>query len=233
MRWTPLILRELMSGVHSFNDIHRGMPLISRAVLVARLQKLQQQGVVERRSRAGGTGHEYWLTPAGEGFRTALNALGQWGLTHMRDRIDPSDLDPGLLMWGLRGRADAGALPERRVVLRFEFSGVPANRTRFRIMWLILNSSGTDVCVKDPGFAVDLTLRGDIRDWIAVYLGHATWTDMTGNAVRLEGDGTIAKMIPEWLHFDAADSRAIRSQLSKRLREAPERLVESSSSSKR
>ena len=36
-RWTPLIVRELMAGVHSFNDIHRGVPLISRAVLVARV----------------------------------------------------------------------------------------------------------------------------------------------------------------------------------------------------
>jgi HxlR-like helix-turn-helix len=32
-RWTPLIVREVMSGVHSFNDIHRGVPLISRAVV--------------------------------------------------------------------------------------------------------------------------------------------------------------------------------------------------------
>jgi hypothetical protein len=30
-RWTPLIARELMTGVHAFNDIHRGVPLISRA----------------------------------------------------------------------------------------------------------------------------------------------------------------------------------------------------------
>ena len=37
-RWTPLIVRELIAGSHSFNDIHRGVPLISRAVLVARLR---------------------------------------------------------------------------------------------------------------------------------------------------------------------------------------------------
>ena len=38
-RWTPLILRELMADSHSFNDIQRGLPLISRAVLVARLRE--------------------------------------------------------------------------------------------------------------------------------------------------------------------------------------------------
>jgi HxlR-like helix-turn-helix len=42
-RWTPLIAREVMTGVHSFNDIHRGVPLVSRAVLVARLRELEGQ----------------------------------------------------------------------------------------------------------------------------------------------------------------------------------------------
>ena len=50
-RWTPLIVREIMTGVHSFNDIHRGLPLISRAVLVARLRELEDHGVIERRPR--------------------------------------------------------------------------------------------------------------------------------------------------------------------------------------
>jgi hypothetical protein len=27
-RWTRLVLRELMADIHSFNDIHRGVPLI-------------------------------------------------------------------------------------------------------------------------------------------------------------------------------------------------------------
>ena len=47
-RWTPLVLRELMADIHTFNDIHRGVPLISRAVLVARLRDLEDHGVIER-----------------------------------------------------------------------------------------------------------------------------------------------------------------------------------------
>jgi DNA-binding HxlR family transcriptional regulator len=64
-RWTPLILRELMADIHSFNDIHRGVPLISRAVLVARLRDLEHHGIVERRKRDCRPGYEYWLTPTG------------------------------------------------------------------------------------------------------------------------------------------------------------------------
>jgi DNA-binding HxlR family transcriptional regulator len=62
-RWTPLILRELMCGAHTFNDIHRGVPLISRALLAERLRQLKEHGVVEKKSRRDGSGYEYWLTP--------------------------------------------------------------------------------------------------------------------------------------------------------------------------
>ena len=152
-----------------------------------------------------GAGHEYWLTPAGEGLRAVMDALGQWGMTYTHDRIKRSDLDPALLIWGLRKRVDLSALPDRRVVLRFEFSGVPASRTKFRIMWLILGRSGVDVCMKDPGFAVDLTLRGNIRDYVEVYLGHTKWRDVAGTALQLDGDLQIARAFPVWLRFETVN----------------------------
>src|SRR3954469_8926334 len=83
-RWTPLIIRELMANIHSFNDIHRGIPLISRAVLVVRLRELEQQGLVERRGREESSGSEYWLTPAGNAFGPVVSELRRWGLTHGR-----------------------------------------------------------------------------------------------------------------------------------------------------
>jgi len=77
-------------------------------------------------------------------------------------------------MWGLRRRADLTALPEHRVVVRFEFSGVPASRTKFRIMWLLLARSGVGVCDKDPGFSVNLIIRGNIDVYVDDYPTHAT-----------------------------------------------------------
>src|SRR5215213_7514415 len=84
-RWTPLILRELMADVHSFNDIHRGIPLISRAVLVSRLRALEKHGIVERRLRTDRTGSDYWLTQAGNAFGPVITELRRWGLAHARD----------------------------------------------------------------------------------------------------------------------------------------------------
>jgi DNA-binding HxlR family transcriptional regulator len=206
-RWTPLILRELMAGIYSFNDLQRGVPLISRAVLVVRLRELENHGVIERRPNANGTGHEYRLTPAGDAFRSVVSELGHWGLVHARDTIKPSDLDPTLLVWGFRKRAILDALPDRRVVLRFEFSGVPASRTKFRILWLILERSGADVCVKDPGFEIDLVFRGNIGDFVNVYLGHALWRDMEGTTLTVDGDRELAKQVPGWIRLDKVVGR--------------------------
>ena len=47
-RWTPIILREMFAGFQHFNDIHRGVPLISRALLAQRLRSLEASGVSER-----------------------------------------------------------------------------------------------------------------------------------------------------------------------------------------
>jgi DNA-binding HxlR family transcriptional regulator len=206
-RWTPLILRELMTDIHSFNDIHRGVPLISRAVLTARLRELEQEGIIERRPREGGTGHEYWLTAAGDAFRSVLGELGLWGLVHARDRIKPTDLDPTILLWGFRKRAILKALQERRVVVRFEFSGVPASRTKFRVLWLVLERSGADVCAKDPGFPVDLIFRGNIADFVAVYLGHKTWREARGRLLFIEGDRELARKLPGWIRLDKVVGR--------------------------
>jgi hypothetical protein len=39
-RWTPLIIRELMVGARGFNEIHRGIPRVSRTLLAQRLRDL-------------------------------------------------------------------------------------------------------------------------------------------------------------------------------------------------
>lgn len=200
-RWTPLILRELMRGMHTFNEIHRGVPLISRALLVTRLRELENRGIIERSSRRGDR-HQYRLTPIGEQLRSVVRELGNWGLANTRDWIKPDELDPSVLLWSFRRRADKDALPERSIVVRFEFSSVPKVRTKYRIMWLVLNRSGIDVCGKDHGFCVDLVFRGDIADFVAVHLGHVRWSEVAGKALKIEGDRRLVRQLPIWLGLD-------------------------------
>jgi DNA-binding HxlR family transcriptional regulator len=201
-RWTPLVLRELLFGSRTFNDIHRGVPLMSRALLAERLRQLERNGIVEKRTRAGDSGHEYLLTPAGEATREIVHALGHWGHAYTSDRISVDDLDPALMLWTMRQRTNTEALPGHRVVIRFEFSGVPKSRTRFRIMWLILDRSGIDVCAKDPGFRVDITVQGNIKVFVELFLGQKTWNAVLGRAVSIEGDVRMARRIPGWIELD-------------------------------
>ena len=201
-RWTPLILRELLSGVTAFNDIHKGVPLMSRALLVERLRQLESEGLIERRTREQARGHDYILTQAGEDFRPLVAGLGKWGMAHGRSRITEKDLDPGLLMWAFHIRAGRSQMPERRIVVRFEFAGVPASRTKFKVMWLVLDRGGADVCAKDPGFETELVARGPIAVFVQVFVGNMTWTAATSAGISVEGDREMARQLPVWLRLD-------------------------------
>ncbi|MCC6469523.1 MAG: helix-turn-helix transcriptional regulator [Alphaproteobacteria bacterium] len=206
-RWTPLVLRELMSGERTFNDIHRGVPLMSRALLAERLRQLEENGLLERRGRPDGTGHDYVLTRAGDALRPIVDQLGRWGLVHGRDRLAPAENDPLVLMWGLRRRVDRAALPPRRVTVRFEFSALPANRTRMRLWWLVLERRDVDVCRKDPGFPVDVTVAGRIDALVQVYLGHKTWPEVAGRALKIDGEREVTRSLASWLRLDQVIGR--------------------------
>lgn len=201
-RWTPLILREIMSGERSFNDIHRGVPLMSRALLAERLRQLEQDGIVSKRLRPDRKGHQWGLTHAGEALREVIDVLGRWGLIYGRDKIKPGDRDSTVLMWALRRRVDRDALPPQRVVVRFDLSGVARCRTGLRKHWLVLEPSMVDVCYKDPGFPVDITVTGEMSAMVSVYLGHSTWREVTRKALRIEGNRDVSRRLESWLQLD-------------------------------
>src|SRR5262245_38585199 len=45
-RWTALVLRELLCGTTRFNDLRRGVPLMSPSLLSKRLRELEEVGVI-------------------------------------------------------------------------------------------------------------------------------------------------------------------------------------------
>ena len=169
--------------------------------MAERLRQLEENGIIVRRIRPDDSDCEYWLTQSGEAFHDVLRDLSRWGLAHARDRLTADDLNPGLLMWRMRKRVDMSALPERRVVIRFEFSGVPRSPTALRIIWLILERTGVDLCFKDPGYNVDLTVRSEVAILVKLYLGHVDWQEVEGKALSIEGDRRMARQLPIWLQL--------------------------------
>jgi DNA-binding HxlR family transcriptional regulator len=78
-RWTLLVVRELLMGSRRFNDLHRGVPLMSPSVLAQRLKSLTEHGLLLQQESADGRSHEYRLTPAAEELRPLIVQLGTWG----------------------------------------------------------------------------------------------------------------------------------------------------------
>src|SRR3712207_4660988 len=78
-RWTLLILRDAFLGVRRFDDFQRNLG-IARNVLNARLQRLVEEGLLERRLyQQRPERYEYCLTEQGQDLWPALVALMQWG----------------------------------------------------------------------------------------------------------------------------------------------------------
>jgi len=87
-RWTILILRELVRhGPRKFQDFEQSLPRISPNTLSARLKRLEETGIVERRFYAQHPPRaEYVLTQIGEEVRPVLKALFEWGERHTEYR---------------------------------------------------------------------------------------------------------------------------------------------------
>ena len=203
-RWTPLVLRELLCGSRRFADLHRGVPLMSRALLAQRLRQLEDAGIIQSTPKTRGRGREYALTGAGQELRPVIEQLGGWGQRWARSQLGREDLDPGLLMWDIHRRVDVDRLPERRVVVRFDFRGAPRDSRCPTTWWLILQRPEIDLCLKDPGFEVDLVVHADVAALTRVWMGDVKLADMMRQGlIRLDGPPIFARAFPTWLTLSA------------------------------
>jgi DNA-binding HxlR family transcriptional regulator len=194
-RWTPLVLRELLSGSRRFNDLRRGVPLMSPALLSKRLKTLEQAGIVERRQEGRST--EYHLTEAGKELEPLIDLLGTWGQRWARSKFGPEDLDPTVLMWDLQRNARPEAFPAERAVVKFEYTDVPRSK---RHWWVISEAGEADLCMTDPGFEVDLYVTTDIRTMSMIWMGDRTLGEATESGeVEIIGPSAIRRSLRQWL----------------------------------
>ena len=194
-RWTPLVLRELaLTGSRRFNDIQRGVPLMSSSLLSKRLRQLERAGIIERRQRSVGKGSEYHLTPAGEELGPVFAQLGVWSERWLRRPIFEETPDTGLLMWWVRTTVRTDALPAGRSVIHFRFRGAPE---KLRYFWLVLPEA--DLCLSDPGFEIDVTVRSDPKTLTAVWMGDLRLAEaLQSGAIELEGRRELVRSFPKW-----------------------------------
>jgi DNA-binding HxlR family transcriptional regulator len=102
-RWTLLILRDAVLGLKRFDEFRRSLGVASN-VLTARLERLCEEGVLERRAyQSRPDRYEYLLTAKGRELAPALIMLMKWG-----DRYYAADAGPPRLTIhrGCGGRLD-------------------------------------------------------------------------------------------------------------------------------
>lgn len=197
-RWTFLIVRELLSGSQHFNDIHRGLPKMSRTLLSRRLDMLIESGVVKRFSEGGRTRYE--LTEAGLELQPMLELLGAWGKRWLDGAVDGDELDPSLLLWELRRTTRGRGLDDRAVRLRFDFSDFPEIQHN---RWIVqpdgtieTRSDGAD----GPEGVDDLTIRADASHLAEIWIGwRALGEEIDSGRVEVRGDEALARRFRDWL----------------------------------
>jgi DNA-binding HxlR family transcriptional regulator len=197
-RWTLLIVREMLGGVSGFNELQRGLPGISRSVLTDRMRALERAEVIERRTGPKGRTLEYRLTPAGLDLQPVVQAIGEWGATWSFTEPRADELDPDLLIVWMARHVDRQLLPPSRTVIQFDF------RDPTRRYWMVLERSEVSVCLKHPGFGVDLAVTVDTATLYRVYLGRAE----PGGAIRagkltLSGPQALQRGFGKWFTWSA------------------------------
>lgn len=198
-RWTVVLLRELVAGSTRFNDLRRGVPRMSPALLSKRLRDLETAGIVERSPVPTEPDiFEYRLTPAGQDLRPVVEAIGNWGQRWVETEPTLENLDPELLMWDMRRNLNTKPMPQRRSTIQFIYPELPQPR---RNWWLIVEPGNkVDLCSIEPGFDVDLYVSAELRTMTEIWLGLKT---VAGAKVEdrffMTGSKELESAIQSWL----------------------------------
>ena len=203
-RWTIVLLRELVAGSTRFNELRRGVPRMSPALLSKRLKDLEAAGVVTRSQMAGRSGcllNTRSQRP-GRPLEPVVDAIGDVGTALGHDRIvarqarcEPADVGHSAQY---QPEADAAAAQHDPGHL------LAICRKRRRNWWLIVEpGEEVDLCSVDPGFDVDLYVVTDLRTMTEIWMGYTT-------VARAKADERLCSRRRPAARRHAADSGSAR-----------------------
>lgn len=194
-RWTLIVVRELIAGSTRFSELQKGVPLMSPTLLSTRLKQLVKAGVIELSDEKGS--RSYKLTPAGVELRPVVELLGAWGHRWARSDLNEGDLDVGLLMWDMRRSINPKVFPERRIVVQFEYSDVPAGGEDW---WLVSDNGEIDLCLNDHGYEVDIIIKCSLKSMTNVWICDQQFDSAVAEGdIKVLGDPKLTKNLQNWL----------------------------------
>lgn len=207
-KWTLLIIRELLMGGSRFNDLQRGLSLISPTLLSKRLDTLADQGLVIKKRIPGQRGHEYFPTDCCRELQPILIALGDWGMRWARSNLTEKDYDVEMLMLYLKRSIVPEKLIGRQTVIRFRFTDIET----YPDWWLVACGEDIDLCVKDPGKEVDVYFTSSVKTMADIWMGDNSYRDaLRDGSLKVVGDSALTRSITTWMRnsiFSEAEHRA-------------------------
>lgn len=192
-RWTPIIVRNLLTGCRTFTEIRQGAPGIPTALLTQRLNTLERAGIVERKPASTGRSVFYELTGKGRELQAVCDAMGQWGARWLE--IEPHHMDPAYVLWATARLVDVGKLPDRTVVVRFDMRDDPAAR-----YWMVLRRPASELCTRPPGYVEDIIARTDSACLIDIHLRRTTYrAALRDERLALDGPPALIRAFLTWI----------------------------------
>lgn len=190
-----MILRNILEGSQTFNEIAAGAPGLSRTLLTRRLGELARVGLITKRPKPGGPGYLYHPTPAGQATEHVLAAIASWAESWVEVRPEHCDVGLVLSTW-CRISLRRDRLPDRRVVVRFDFD----QRGRRTRAWMLVQHGDAEMCNFDPGFGDDLHVEvNDATVFTRWHLGLVSWAHvLRSGAVTLSGHSALRRALPTW-----------------------------------
>jgi DNA-binding HxlR family transcriptional regulator len=189
-RWTPLVIRNLLYGCRTFSDIARGVPAMSRSLLIKRLKELQRAGVVVK--TADGS---YELTEAGADLAGVIESLRAWGDRWLE--VTTEHTDTGFVLWSwTRYFVAFDQLPAQRVLVEFAFPDEPPTNRRY---WLLADGGSAELCYSHPGGESDVFVTARSEAFTQWHLGTLSWSRaLADGSIQVSGPQRFARALPTW-----------------------------------
>lgn len=197
-KWTLLIIRELLMGGSRFNELHRGLSLISPTILSKRLDSLTEHGLVLKKKIPGQKGHEYFPTDSCKELLPVIRSLGDWGMRWARSNLTEKDYDVELLMLYLKRSIVPEKLVGRETVVRFKFTDIE----EYPDWWLVIKGEELDLCVSDPGKDVDIYFTSSVKTMADIWMGDNTYKKAMGDdSLKIVGNENLTRNITSWMNI--------------------------------
>lgn len=196
-RWTILVLRELLLGAKSFNDISKGVARMSRSLLSARLKDLCERGIVTKQIEGNSRHAHYQLTKAGEALRSVVFGMADWSQEWLVMEPSLENIDADHLFWSLR----RGAMPHPSLPNPFIVHIHLLDQSKeHQNAWLVFENDQVELCIIDHDYEVDVQIEATTMNLTKLYMGWSNFGDtIKSKEVILRGPKQYIDIAQEWL----------------------------------